>query len=402
MKGVYYMEHNGIILSEEEKEIIEIENQEEEESISLERYAFNSFRIERSIRDILNWVEKGKIIIPEFQRDFVWNYNQSSRFVESVLLGLPIPDFFMFRLIDNKGQFERYILIDGLQRYTTIKQFVEGRFVQGATNRNFKINNKSSQWYNKTYAKLDTNDQDFFQDYSLKINVFDSVEDSERMQKLYMTTIFERINTGSTKLSAQEVRNAIFTGDVVREIRENVKNKDFSLLLQADLNKYSQRCKNEEFYLRLLAYYHVYLQITKKSNFYIDVDKESKISSSKDLMLCNFLFYCNKKDIDFADYNKKLLYAISVIVKFDNTAFCTVKRDEDIISNHIHEVFSEALVIALMTGSEINITKEQFEKAKINIWRDQEKYIEFFHTTTELSHVQKRIDTIKKVLTGEI
>lgn len=396
------MEHNGIILSEEEKEIIEIENQEEEESISLERYAFNSFRIERSIRDILNWVEKGKIIIPEFQRDFVWNYNQSSRFVESVLLGLPIPDFFMFRLIDNKGQFERYILIDGLQRYTTIKQFVEGRFVQGATNRNFKINNKSSQWYNKTYAKLDTNDQDFFQDYSLKINVFDSVEDSERMQKLYMTTIFERINTGSTKLSAQEVRNAIFTGYVVREIRENVKNKDFSLLLQADLNKYSQRCKNEEFYLRLLAYYHVYLQITKKSNFYIDVDKESKISSSKDLMLCNFLFYCNKKDIDFADYNKKLLYAISVIVKFDNTAFCTVKRDEDIISNHIHEVFSEALVIALMTGSEINITKEQFEKAKINIWRDQEKYIEFFHTTTELSHVQKRIDTIKKVLNGEI
>lgn len=197
------MEYTEIILSEEEKEINDIEIQEEEESISLERYAFNSFRIERSIRDILNWVEKGKIIIPEFQRDFVWNYNQSSRFVESVLLGLPIPDFFMFRLIDNKGQFEKYILIDGLQRYTTIKQFVEGKFVQGETNRTFKINNKSSQWFNKTYAKLDTNDQDYFQDYSLKINVFDSVEDSERMQKLYMTTIFERINTGSTKLSAQ-------------------------------------------------------------------------------------------------------------------------------------------------------------------------------------------------------
>ena len=293
------MEYAEIILSEEEKEINDIEIQEEEESISLERYAFNSFRIERSIRDILNWVEKGKIIIPEFQRDFVWNYNQSSRFVESVLLGLPIPDFFMFRLIDNKGQFEKYILIDGLQRYTTIKQFVEGKFVQGETNRTFKINNKSSQWFNKTYAKLDTNDQDYFQDYSLKINVFDSVEDSERMQKLYMTTIFERINTGSTKLSAQEVRNAIFIGETVRDIRTNAKNEDFSHLLQADLNKYSQRCKKEEFYLRLLAYYHVYLQITKKSSLYIDTDKESKISSSKDLMLCNFLFYCNKNDISF-------------------------------------------------------------------------------------------------------
>lgn len=396
------MEYTEIILSEEEKEINKIETQEEEESISLERYAFNSFRIERSIRDILNWVEKGKIIIPEFQRDFVWNYNQSSRFVESVLLGLPIPDFFMFRLIDSEGQIEKYILIDGLQRYTTIKQFVEGKFVQGETVRNFKINNKSSQWYNRTYEKLDINDQDYFQDYSLKINVFDSVEDSERMRKLYMTTIFERINTGSTKLSAQEVRNAIFTGNIVREIGSNARNEVFCRLLQADLNKYSHRCKNEEFYLRLLAYYHVFCQISKGSNLYIDADENSKLSSSKDLMLCNFLFYCNKKAIDFVDYNKKLLKAINEIEKFDVTAFCTVKRDEDIISNHIHEVFSEALVVALMTGRKINITKEQFEQIKIKIWRDQEKYIEFFHTTTELSHVQKRIDTINKVLAGDL
>ena len=119
-------------------------------------------------------------------------------------------------------------------------------------------------------------------------------------------------------------------------------------------------------------------------------------------MLCNFLFYCNKKAIDFVDYNKKLLKAINEIEKFDVTAFCTVKRDEDIISNHIHEVFSEALVVALMTGRKINITKEQFEQIKIKIWRDQEKYIEFFHTTTELSHVQKRIDTINKVLAGDL
>lgn len=396
------MKYDKMFMSEEEKEINEIENQEDEESISLERYAFNSFRIERSIRDILNWVEKEKIVIPEFQRDFVWNYNQSSRFVESVLLGLPIPDFFMFRLIDSKYQSEKYILIDGLQRYTTIKQFVNGYFIQGETSRKFKINNKSSQWYNKNYEKLDTMDQDFFQDYSLKINVFDSVENSERMQKLYMTTIFERINTGSTKLSAQEVRNAIFTGKIVQQIRENVKNVEFLFLLQADKNKYSQRCKNEEFYLRLLAYYHVYLQIIKKSSLYIDADRESKISSSKDLMLCNFLFFCNKDYINFHDYNSKLLDAIKKINEFDTTAFCTVKRDEDAISDHIHEVFSEALVIALMTGVDIDITKEYFKQAKIKLWRDQEKYIEFFHTTTELVHVKKRIDTMKKVLSGEI
>ncbi len=76
-------------LTAEDIEQDNLAQEESEESISIQRYAFNAFRIERSIRDILSWVDKGKIIIPEFQRDFVWNFNQSSRFIESILLGLP-------------------------------------------------------------------------------------------------------------------------------------------------------------------------------------------------------------------------------------------------------------------------------------------------------------------------
>ena len=286
-------------LTAEDIEQDNLAQEESEESISIQRYAFNAFRIERSIRDILSWVDKGKIIIPEFQRDFVWNFNQSSRFIESILLGLPIPDFFMFRLIDNKEKSERYILIDGLQRYTTIRQFVNGRYEQGKNNRPFKINNKSSQWYGIPYEKLDDNDKDYFQDYSLKINVFDSVENSDRMQKLYMTAIFERINTGSTKLSAQEVRNAIYTGDIIKQIRLDSSSPLFVELLQNDKAKYMQRCRNEEFYIRLLAYNQVYQQLIRSSEYFVDNDKDSKISSSKDLMLCNYLYYCNNGLINF-------------------------------------------------------------------------------------------------------
>ena len=68
-------------LTAEDIEQDNLAQEESEESISIQRYAFNAFRIERSIRDILSWVDKGKIIIPEFQRDFVWNFNQSSRFI---------------------------------------------------------------------------------------------------------------------------------------------------------------------------------------------------------------------------------------------------------------------------------------------------------------------------------
>ena len=80
-------------LNDEDLDLLKIEEDENSEGIEIKRYAFNSFKIERSVRDILNWVEKGKIIIPEFQRDFVWSYNQSCKFIESILLGLPIPDF---------------------------------------------------------------------------------------------------------------------------------------------------------------------------------------------------------------------------------------------------------------------------------------------------------------------
>ena len=389
-------------LTAEDIEQDNLAQEESEESISIQRYAFNAFRIERSIRDILSWVDKGKIIIPEFQRDFVWNFNQSSRFIESILLGLPIPDFFMFRLIDNKEKSERYILIDGLQRYTTIRQFVNGRYEQGKNNRPFKINNKSSQWYGIPYEKLDDNDKDYFQDYSLKINVFDSVENSDRMQKLYMTAIFERINTGSTKLSAQEVRNAIYTGDIIKQIRLDSSSPLFVELLQNDKAKYMQRCRNEEFYIRLLAYNQVYQQLIRSSEYFVDNDKDSKISSSKDLMLCNYLYYCNNGLINYQKEKESLLNILNIILQFSKNAFCTVKRDSDEISDRIHEVFSEALVISLLNGSEIKITQKVFDDYKIKLWRDQETYIAFFHSTTELNHIKDRVNFMKKILVGEL
>lgn len=127
-----------------------VQEEEDEDRIEIKRYAFNSFRIEKSIRDIISWVKRDRIIIPEFQRDKVWTYNQAQRLIESILLGLPIPDFFMFRFIDEKDGLEKYMLIDGLQRYTTIKQYIDGIFDSGnKKNMEFVIKNKNSKWNKK-------------------------------------------------------------------------------------------------------------------------------------------------------------------------------------------------------------------------------------------------------------
>ena len=149
------------------------------------------------------------------------------------------------------------------------------------------------------------------------------------MQKLYMTAIFERINTGSTKLSAQEVRNAIYTGDIIKQIRLDSSSPLFVELLQNDKAKYMQRCRNEEFYIRLLAYNQVYQQLIRSSEYFVDNDKDSKISSSKDLMLCNYLYYCNNGLINYQKEKESLLNILNIILQFSKNAFCTVKRDSD-------------------------------------------------------------------------
>jgi uncharacterized protein with ParB-like and HNH nuclease domain len=57
----------------------------------IERYQINTFTQDRAIETLMKWYKNGKLILPEFQREFVWSYSNSCRLIESILLNLPIP-----------------------------------------------------------------------------------------------------------------------------------------------------------------------------------------------------------------------------------------------------------------------------------------------------------------------
>ena len=59
-----------------------LEEDDNENVIKISRYAFNSFGIERSVRDLINWEKRGRVVIPEFQRFFVWDFNKCCKFIE--------------------------------------------------------------------------------------------------------------------------------------------------------------------------------------------------------------------------------------------------------------------------------------------------------------------------------
>ena len=263
---------------------------EENDGLDISRYDFNSFKIERSIRDLLSWEERQKIKIPSFQRNFVWTFNQSCKFIESILLNLPIPNLFVFRekMKDN----DHFLLLDGLQRFTCIKQFKEGTFVHDGKARPFVINIRDSKWNKVSYSSLSEDDKELFNDYSIILNVLEPVDNSEDVKKLFMTELFERINTGSVKLNDQEIRNAVYAGPVLDAINELAKTAwPSSIVLSSDTTRFI----NEEFILRVLAYYNIYKRTQKGldtiCNYNGQEYRQIKITPSKRNMLSQYVLF---------------------------------------------------------------------------------------------------------------
>lgn len=163
------------------------------------------------------WVNKD-IVIPSFQRNFVWNIRQSSLLIESFLLGLPVPQVFFYVDEDNKS-----IVIDGQQRISTIAFFFEGYFgpesLQGRR-QTFRLTGLSdnSPFKGKRYEDLTATEQ-----RKLKSAVLRAVNIKQLTpvgQSTSMYHIFERLNTGGTPLRSQEIRNCVFHGQLVTTLHD--------------------------------------------------------------------------------------------------------------------------------------------------------------------------------------
>ena len=153
---------------------------------------------------------KGDIMIPKFQRKYVWGVKKSSRLIDSIMAGLPIPPIFLSYTDDN-----RYLVIDGSQRLASIFYFIDGS-LPSKNNPNamkkFKLVgfNKESEFYQKSYAEFDPADQRKLNDYLLRATVIHQLEPEDNNTSIYH--IFERLNTGGMDLRPQEVRNCIYEG----------------------------------------------------------------------------------------------------------------------------------------------------------------------------------------------
>ena len=233
-----------------------------------------------------------QIEIPPFQRSFVWKQTQSSKLIESFLVGLPVPAVFLY--CEHNSQ--KYLVIDGQQRLRTIFSFFEGYFDEehGGQSTVFHLKglNESSKFNNRQYDDLDDEDKLMLKNAILRAFI---VYQQDPDDDTSMYHIFERLNTGRASLQNQEIRSCIYHGglsdlfdelnglEVWRKIlgrdAPDLRKKDIELILRffamrnIDLDKYSKPMKD-------------YLNKYMKRN--MDPD-ESELASLRDIFekTCN-------------------------------------------------------------------------------------------------------------------
>src|SRR4030042_3613232 len=138
---------------EESKDDIQIEpidsEVEDSESTPVE-FEIATYPADYTLEVLFQKWKSGEIIIPKFQRGFVWKIYQSSRLIESFMLGLPVPQIFIYTDPEQKS-----LIIDGQQRLKSIFFFFEGYFGEEdklGKRKVFKLEeiNEKSKWFNKT------------------------------------------------------------------------------------------------------------------------------------------------------------------------------------------------------------------------------------------------------------
>ncbi|KXX69449.1 DUF262 domain-containing protein [Flammeovirga sp. SJP92] len=189
-----------------------------------------------SVFEYLRKLENGRITIqPDFQRHQVWKLNQKSRFIESILLNFPLPPIYLNETVESN-----YIVIDGLQRTTSLYEFYKGKYALSGLEALPKYNN---YYFNDLPAYL----QSKFEDK--KLTVF-NLKPSTPMVVVY--DLFNRINTGGTQLNRQEVRNCIFIGKST-ELLKHLSEQDY-FKRAIDWGVKDTRMKDREVILRYLAF----------------------------------------------------------------------------------------------------------------------------------------------------
>jgi hypothetical protein len=228
------------------------------------------FLTEYSVEILAQKVRDGEYVVPAYQREFTWEDRRKSRFIESLVMGLPIPFIFFWEMPDGKLE-----IVDGSQRLRTIEEFIYGGLQLGDLD-------PLTHLSGFRFRDLPESRQRKIKNRSVRGIVLN--EHADEAARLDM---FERINTGSKNANNAEIRRGALAGpflDVVMELAD--------LPLLAELAPMPAKAKKERGYEELVTRFFAYgdgleTYRDRPSDFLFAYSKKMNVAFAADAQLAD-------------------------------------------------------------------------------------------------------------------
>lgn len=356
-------------MAESEVEMDELDLEEETDEVPYVEFDISVSPSDPSLELLAQQIERKDIIIPFYQRKYVWKIEQASKLIESFLMGLPVPQVFLY--VNSEDQLE---VIDGQQRLMSVKYFIEGFFgeVDDKGKRTvFKLKGLSerSDYNGKTFSDLSAREQRKFRNSTLRAINIKQLKPSLRNDSVFH--IFERLNTGGTQLKPQEIRNAVYRGNIVSALTELNETPGWRKILgipRADKNQ-----KDIELILRLFSLFEVWDEYEKPMLRYLNkrMDQERDFES---------------------DRAKRFVKRFPEVIKLTNDALDKPFRPRGVINSAV----LEAVMITILENPEI--TSELLKKNYAALFADKAFLAVITGGTTDTLVLKSRLTLAKKIL----
>lgn len=176
-----------------------------------------------------------------FQRGFVWSKAQMDRFIESLLLGYPVPGIFLVKQANDN----RMLILDGQQRLVTLQRFYNGLHA----GKEFTLQYVGDEFKGLTYKTMDESLQFKLDDSYMQATIVAADGSAEVDESIFQ--IFERLNSGGTQLTPHEIRVALFAGPLMASVESLNSIEHWRSLYGLK----SKRIRDHELIMRILALY---------------------------------------------------------------------------------------------------------------------------------------------------
>lgn len=363
---------------------------DEEQSYSDDSlYNITSFGTDLSLREIAMMYEEGELEKPELQRKYVWSKNEASRFIDSVLLGLPVPSIFLAKTADEKR-----LIVDGYQRIMTVCDFMKGIF--GGDGKVFKLSNSENinvKWRGKTFVELSDEHKRKIKNYPIHAIIF---EQKHPQNDTGMYQIFERINTSGRPLKPQEIRNCVYHGNFNGLLFELNKYEIWRNIL--GFKKEDSRMADVELILRFFAF------IDLSNRVDVEQSQINLVKFMNEYMKDNCNINKNKLD-EFSDLFKQImqyLYRELDAITFKNAKF----KDQHLVwAKRINPVIYDAVSVAtyqVYREHGLEYLKSCNIKEKyMSLVQDEDFALVISQRTTNVDNIKRRVAIAKRYLFEE-